>query len=387
MAETFNDVVSKTAESIPRLSKIERLKSLDPAILLLEKAYGQGTIMRMDSNRIDFPHIETDILSLDIASGIGGLPRGRIIEIYGNESSGKTSLVLNLIAQAQKNDGICAFVDVEHALDPVWARKLGVNVDELLVSQPDGAEQALEIVDAFVKSGGLDIVVVDSVAALVPRAEAEGDMGDAHMAILARLMGQALRKLTAAVQKTNTTLVFINQTRSNIGGYGSPVTTSGGKALKFFASQRIEVAKIESLKKGDNQIGNRVRAKFVKNKVSPPFKIAEFDLMFDGYFNKEGSIIEEAEKLKIIKKSGSWYSYNDNRLGQGLDKSSQLLMDNRELCEEIKQKVIQYHREISIEKMTNSSEEGRQRRRAGQSVDQASQVEDSDVETHSSEEE
>jgi recombination protein RecA len=221
MAETFNDVVSKTAESIPRLSKIERLKSLDPAILLLEKAYGQGTIMRMDSNRIDFPHIETDILSLDIASGIGGFPRGRIIEIYGNESSGKTSLVLNLIAQAQKNDGICAFVDVEHALDPVWARKLGVNVDELLVSQPDGAEQALEIVDAFVKSGGLDIVVVDSVAALVPRAEAEGDMGDAHMAILARLMGQALRKLTAAVQKTNTTLVFINQTRSNIGCFSS----------------------------------------------------------------------------------------------------------------------------------------------------------------------
>lgn len=362
MSETFNQLAAKTADSIPRLSKVDRLRSLDPAILLLEKAYGQGTVMRMDSNRIEFPHISTDILSFDIASGIGGVPKGRIIEIYGNESSGKTSLVLDIIAQAQKNDGICAFVDAEHALDPVWARKLGVNVDELLVSQPDGAEQALEIVDAFIKSGGLDVVVLDSVAALVPRAEAEGDMGDAHMAILARLMGQAMRKLTASVQKSNTVLILINQTRSNIGGYGSPVTTSGGKAIKFFASQRIEVAKIETLKKGDESIGNRIRAKFVKNKVSPPFKVAEFDLMFDGYFNKEGSIIEEAEKIKIVKKSGSWYSYNDNKLGQGLDKSCQLLMQNPALAEELKTKVLDHYKQESIFKL-NSSEEGRQRRR------------------------
>lgn len=380
MSETFNQLAAKTADSIPRLSKVERLRSLDPAILLLEKAYGQGTVMRMDSNRIEFPHISTDILSFDIASGIGGVPKGRIIEIYGNESSGKTSLVLDIIAQAQKNDGICAFVDAEHALDPVWARKLGVNVDELLVSQPDGAEQALEIVDAFVKSGGIDVVVLDSVAALVPRAEAEGDMGDAHMAILARLMGQAMRKLTASVQKSNTVLILINQTRSNIGGYGSPVTTSGGKAIKFFASQRIEVAKIETLKKGDESIGNRIRAKFVKNKVSPPFKVAEFDLMFDGYFNKEGSIIEEAEKIKIVKKSGSWYSYNDNRLGQGLDKSCQLLMQNPALAEELKTKVLDHYKQESILKL-NSSEEGRRKRREENSQEKFSEK----VETSSEE--
>jgi recombination protein RecA len=379
MSETFNQLAAKTADSIPRLSKVDRLRSLDPAILLLEKAYGQGTVMRMDSNRVEFPHISTDILSFDIASGIEGVPKGRIIEIYGNESSGKTSLVLDIIAQAQKNDGICAFVDAEHALDPVWARKLGVNVDELLVSQPDGAEQALEIVDAFVKSGGLDVVVLDSVAALVPRAEAEGDMGDAHMAILARLMGQAMRKLTASVQKSNTVLILINQTRSNIGGYGSPVTTSGGKAIKFFASQRIEVAKIETLKKGDESIGNRIRAKFVKNKVSPPFKVAEFDLMFDGYFNKEGSIIEEAEKIKIVKKSGSWYSYGETRLGQGLDKSCQLLMQTPSIAEELKSKVLEHYRQESITRL-GSSEEGRQKRREAASEVSEPEIQDSEVE-------
>lgn len=319
----------------------ERKKALKTAIAQIEKQFGEGAIMFMGANRkLDVEHTSTGSLMLDLALGIGGLPKGRIIEIYGTESSGKTTLCLHAVAEAQKAGGTAAFIDVEHALDPVYAKNLGVNVDELLVSQPDTGEQALEIIETLVRSGAIDIVVLDSVAAMATRAEIDGDMGDAHVGVQARLMSQAMRKLTAAISKTNCVCVFINQIREKIGVmYGNPETTPGGRALKFYASVRIEVRKGEPLKNGSEVIGNRVKCKVVKNKVAPPFKIAEFDMLFGEGISKLGEIIDCAVEFDIIKKSGSWFSYDDMKIGQGKDKVKDFLKENKEVCNEIETKV------------------------------------------------
>ena len=297
----------------------ERKRAIDAAMGQIEKQFGKGSIMRLGANSaVAIPVISTGSLDLDIALGIGGLPVGRIVEIYGPESSGKTTLMLSTIAQAQKKGGIAAFIDAEHALDPSYAKKLGVNIDDLLVSQPDNGEEALEICESLVRSNAIDIIVIDSVAALVPKAEIEGDMGDSHMGLQARLMSQALRKLTGTISKSKTTVVFINQIRMKIGVmFGSPETTTGGNALKFYASVRMDIRKIETLKDKEDPIGNRVRVKVVKNKCAPPFKQAEFDVMFNSGINKESSIIDLAVKHEIIVKGGSWYSYNGEKIGQG----------------------------------------------------------------------
>jgi len=317
-------------------------KALDAALAQIDKLYGKGSVMRMDDTSVveDIQSVSTGSLGLDIALGIGGLPKGRVIEIYGPESSGKTSLTLSVIAQMQKAGGTAAFIDAEHALDIQYASKLGVNIEELLVSQPDTGEQALEIADMLVRSGSIDIVVVDSVAALTPRAEIEGDMGDSHMGLQARLMSQALRKLTSNIKKTNTMVIFINQLRMKIGVmFGNPETTTGGNALKFYASVRLDIRRIGAIKKDDEVIGAETRVKVVKNKVAPPFRKAEFDMLYGEGISLEGEIIDQAVKLNIIEKSGSWYSYNDEKIGQGKDNVREFLKDNPEISKNIENQV------------------------------------------------
>lgn len=316
---------------------MDKQKALEAALGQIERAFGKGSIMRLGQQQaLELETIPTGSLGLDVALGVGGFPKGRIIEIYGPESSGKTTLALHVIAEAQKTGGVCAFVDAEHALDPVYARKLGVNVDELLISQPDAGEQALEITDTLVRSGGIDVVVVDSVAALVPKAELEGEMGDSHMGLQARLMSQALRKLTGSISRTNCMVIFINQIRHKIGiMFGSPETTTGGNALKFYASIRLDIRRIGSIKNRETVTGNQTRVKVVKNKVSPPFKIVEFDVMYGEGISKMGELIDLGTKIEVIEKSGSWYSYKDERIGQGREAAKQYLKDNPTVAEKI----------------------------------------------------
>ena len=324
------------------IKSADKNSALETALKQIEKTYGKGAIMRLGQDRgLNVEAISTGSLTLDRATGIGGLPRGRIVEIYGPESSGKTTLALHVVAEAQKAGGECAFIDAEHALDPVYASHLGVDIDSLLVSQPDNGEQALEITEALVRSGALDVVVVDSVAALVPRAEIEGEMGDSHVGLHARLMSQALRKLAGAISKSNTILIFINQLREKVGVmYGNPEVTTGGRALKYYASMRIDVRKVEQLKgPGGEFIGSHTKAKIVKNKVAPPFKTAEFDIMFGKGITVEGEILDLAVQFDIVHKSGAWFSYNDERLGQGRDNVKELIRTNKALREEIEAKV------------------------------------------------
>jgi len=320
----------------------KKQKALELALKQVEKQFGKGALVKLSEKEIEpIEAIPTGSFGLDLALGIGGIPKGRIIEIYGPESSGKTTLSLSIIAEAQKQGGIAAFIDAEHAFDPIYAKNIGVDIDNLFVSQPDYGEQALEIVETLARSGAVDIIVVDSVAALTPKAEIEGNMGDANIGVQARLMSQALRKLTAAVNKMNTTVVFINQIRMKIGmmGYGSPETTTGGNALKFYASVRLDVRKVATLKQSDKEVGNRVKVKVVKNKVAPPFRIAEFDIMFGKGISREGEILDYGVKLDIIDKSGSWFSYGATKLGQGKENSKQYLKEHPELAKEIEQKI------------------------------------------------
>ncbi len=313
-------------------------KALDAALAQIDKQFGKGSVMRMDGTQVvrGIESVSTGSLGLDIALGIGGLPRGRVVEVYGPESSGKTSLTLSVIAQMQKIGGTAAFIDAEHALDTQYAKKLGVNIEELLVSQPDTGEQALEIAEMLVRSGSVDIIVIDSVAALTPRAEIEGDMGDSHMGLQARLMSQALRKLTGTIKKTNTLVIFINQIRMKIGVmFGNPETTTGGNALKFYASVRLDIRRIGAIKKGDEVIGAETRVKVVKNKVAPPFRQAEFDVLYGEGISLEGEIIEQGVNLDLIEKSGSWYSYKGEKIGQGKDNAREFLKENREISNEI----------------------------------------------------
>ena len=320
----------------------DREEKLDNVLSQIEKQFGEGSLMRLGSEDIkQMPSISTGALSLDLALGIGGVPKGRVVEIYGPESSGKTTLSLHIAAEAQKAGGVAAFIDAEHALDPIYARNLGVDVDELLVSQPDTGEQALEIADMLVQSGGVDVIVIDSVAALVPKAEIEGEMGDTHVGLQARLMSQALRKLTGSIGKSGTTLIFINQIREKIGVmWGSPETTSGGRALKFYSSVRIDVRRIETLKVGAEQIGNRVRAKLVKNKVAPPFREAEFDIMFGLGISREGSLLDVAVEKGIVNKAGAWFTYDDVQLGQGKEKAKMYLRDNTDVAIQLENAVL-----------------------------------------------
>ena len=317
----------------------EKKRALDMALAGIEKQFGKGSIIRMGERAVqDIQVIPTGCLDLDIALGVGGLPRGRVIEIYGPESSGKTTVALHVVAEAQRTGGVAAFIDAEHALDPVYAKKLGVDIDQLYVSQPDTGEQALEICEALVRSGAIDIVVIDSVAALVPKAEIDGEMGDSFVGLQARLMSQALRKLTGIVNKTNCTCIFINQLREKVGVmYGNPETTPGGRALKFYASVRIDIRRGEQLKDGSEVVGNRTKAKIVKNKVAPPFRVAEFDILYGEGISKEGSLLDAAVTLDIIHKSGAWFSYGDQRIGQGRENARLYLRDNPELAEKIEQ--------------------------------------------------
>ena len=317
-------------------------KALAAALAQIEKQFGKGSVMRMDDSEViqDIQSVSTGSLGLDIALGIGGLPRGRVVEIYGPESSGKTSLTLSVIAQMQKLGGVAAFIDAEHALDPQYAAKLGVVVPDLLISQPDTGEQALEIADMLVRSGSVDIVVIDSVAALTPRAEIEGEMGDSHMGLQARLMSQALRKLTGNIKKTNTLVIFINQIRMKIGVmFGNPETTTGGNALKFYASVRLEIRRIGAIKKGDEVVGAETRVKVVKNKVAPPFRQAEFDVLYGEGISREGEIIEIGAQLNFVEKAGSWYSYNGEKIGQGKDNAREFLKENPKIAQEIEDKI------------------------------------------------
>lgn len=320
----------------------DKQKALEMALSTIEKQFGKGSIMRLGeaSAKLAVETISTGILTLDMALGVGGVPRGRVIEIYGPESSGKTTVALHIIAEAQKKGGVAAFIDAEHALDPNYARNLGVDIDNLLISQPDTGEQALEIAEALVRSGAIDVIVIDSVAALVPRAEIEGEMGDAHVGLQARLMSQALRKLTGAISKSNTIAVFINQIREKVGVmFGNPETTPGGRALKFYASVRMEVRKIETLKQGSDMVGSRTRVKVVKNKIAPPFKQADFDIIYGEGVSREGSIIDLAVEMDIIEKSGTWYSYGGTRIGQGRENARLYLKEHQEITQEIETKV------------------------------------------------
>ncbi len=316
---------------------MDRQKALDSALSQIEKAFGKGSVMKLGQKpAIDVDTISTGSLGLDIALGVGGLPKGRIIEIYGPESSGKTTLTLHVIAECQKKGGSCAFIDAEHALDPQYAKKLGVDIDNLIVSQPDTGEQALEIADTLVRSGGLDVVIIDSVAALVPKAEIEGDMGDSHMGLQARLMSQALRKLTASISRTNCMVIFINQIRMKIGVmFGSPETTTGGNALKFYSSVRLDIRRIGSIKDKEEVTGNETRVKIVKNKVAPPFRIVEFDIMYGKGISKEGEIIDLAVKNNIVEKAGSWYSFGGDKIGQGKENAKQYLRDNPDFMDKL----------------------------------------------------
>lgn len=328
----------------------DKSKAINNVLGQIEKQFGKGSIMRLgDDNHLNVETISTGSMELDIALGTGGLPKGRVVEIYGPESSGKTTLTLHAIAEAQKSGGVAAFIDAEHALDPVYAKNIGVDIDNLIVSQPDTGEQALEIVDALVRSSAIDLIVIDSVAALVPKAEITGEMGDSHMGLQARLMSQALRKLTGIIRKSNTCVIFINQLRMKIGVmFGNPETTTGGNALKFYASVRLDIRRIESIKRDTELVGNRVKVKVVKNKVAPPFKIAEFDIMYGIGISKEGSILDSAVKAEIVNKAGSWFSYNDQRLGQGRENVKTYLSDNPPLMEELEAKIRTYY-EIGLE--------------------------------------
>jgi recombination protein RecA len=320
----------------------QRKKAIDIAFTQIEKMYGKGAVMLLgEQPQLNIESISTGSLSLDLALGIGGVPKGRIIEIFGPGSSGKTTVALHIVAQAQREGGVAAFVDAEHALDPRYARALGVNTDDLIVSQPDTGEQALEITEHLVRSGAVDVIVVDSVAALVPKAEIDGLMGDPHMGLQARLMSQALRKLSGAINKTKTVAIFINQLRQKIGGvmYGSGETTTGGRALKFYASVRLDVRRVETLKSGTDMVGSRTRVKVAKNKVAPPFKVAEFDIMYGTGISKEGDILDLGVKMGVVKKSGSWFNYNDLRLGQGRDNAKTFLAENKDICDEIEKLV------------------------------------------------
>lgn len=320
---------------------IEKKKALEMAISQIEKQFGKGSVMKLgESTHLNVEAIPTGALSLDIALGVGGVPRGRVVEIFGPESSGKTTVALHIIAEAQKSGGEAAFIDAEHALDPVYARKLGVDIDNLIVAQPDTGEQALEIAEALVRSGAIDVIVIDSVAALVPKAEIDGEMGDAHVGLQARLMSQALRKLSGVINKSNTTAIFINQLREKVGVmFGNPETTPGGRALKFYSSIRLDIRRIESIKVGTDVVGNRTRVKVVKNKVAPPFKEAEFDIIYGEGISKEGNILDIGVSLDIVDKSGSWFSYNGQRMGQGRENVKQFLKDNPEIANEIEQKI------------------------------------------------
>lgn len=329
------------------MAKEDKLKALDAAITQIEKQYGKGSIMKLGESQADMnvETIPTGSLSLDIALGLGGIPRGRIVEVYGPESSGKTTVALHMVAEVQKRGGIAGFIDAEHALDPVYAKNIGVDIDNLYISQPDSGEQALEITETMVRSGAVDIIIVDSVAALVPKAEIDGDMGDAHVGLQARLMSQALRKLTSVISKSNCIVIFINQLREKVGiMFGNPETTTGGRALKFYSSIRLDVRRIESLKQSGEIIGNRTRIKVVKNKIAPPFKEAEFDIMFGQGISKEGDILDLAAELSVINKSGAWYAYNGEKIGQGRENAKNFLKENPQICDEVEQKVRDHYR-------------------------------------------
>ncbi len=361
MAEKKTKNTVKAAPAAPASSQ-EREKALETAMAQIEKQYGKGAIMRLGENAsMSVEHIRTGSLALDLALGIGGIPRGRIVEIYGPESSGKTTVALHCVAEAQKAGGNAAFIDVEHALDPVYAANLGVDIDNLLVSQPDSGEQALEIAEALVRSGAIDIIVVDSVAALTTKAEIEGEMGDAHVGQLARLMSQAMRKLTAALGKANCAAIFINQLRDKIGVvYGNPETTTGGRALKFYSSVRIDVRRMETIKNGTEMIGSHTRAKVVKNKVAPPFKEAEFDIIYGKGISHEGEIVDMALKFDILRRSGAWFYYGETRLGQGRDNVKQLITDNHELAAELEEKIMEKYNEATsgVKKETEAESGG-----------------------------
>ena len=342
MASDKGKKSAKTVTAIPANDDgTEKKRALDIALAGIEKQFGKGAVIRMGERAVrDIQVIPTGCLDLDMALGVGGVPRGRVVEIYGPESSGKTTVALHIVAEAQKMGGVAAFIDAEHALDPVYARKLGVDVDQLYVSQPDTGEQALEICEALVRSGAIDVVVIDSVAALVPKAEIDGEMGDSFVGLQARLMSQALRKLTGIINKTNSTCIFINQLREKVGVmYGNPETTPGGRALKFYASVRIDIRRGEQLKDGTTVVGNRTKAKIVKNKVAPPFRTAEFDILYGEGISKEGSLLDSAVALDIIHKSGAWFSYGDRKIGQGRDAVKELLKNDEELRNEIEAKV------------------------------------------------
>lgn len=324
----------------------EKKKALDAAIAKLEKDFGKGTVMRLgdSSAHVAVETVPTGCLSLDLALGLGGVPKGRVIEIYGPESSGKTTVALHMIAEVQKRGGIAGFIDAEHAMDPVYAKNIGVDIDELYISQPDSGDQALEIAETMVRSGAIDIIVIDSVAALVPKQEIEGDMGDSHVGLQARLMSQALRKLTGVVSKSNCIVIFINQLREKVGVmFGNPETTTGGRALKFYASVRMDVRRIEALKQGGEVVGNRTRIKVVKNKIAPPFKEAEFDIMFGRGISREGDILDLGVNLGIVQKSGAWFAYNDSKIGQGRENAKNFLAENPQVMEEIEQKVREHY--------------------------------------------
>lgn len=337
----------------------EKIESLDKAIAKIEKQFGQGSIMKLGANtKMNIDSIPTGSLALDIALGIGGIPKGRIIEVFGPESSGKTTLTLHMLAEAQKNGGIGAFIDAEHALDPAYAKKLGVDIENLIVSQPDTGEQALEITESLVRSNAVDLIIIDSVAALVPKAEIDGEMGSSQIGLQARLMSQALRKLTGAINKSNCSVVFINQLREKVGVmFGSPETTTGGRALKFYSTIRLDIRRVETLKQGDEMIGNRTKVKIVKNKVAPPFKQAEFDIMYGEGISKIGNILDVAADANIVNKAGAWYSYGETRLGQGREKSKEFLSENKEILNEIERKVREFYRLLPEEELAKIDEE------------------------------
>ncbi|MCR4956227.1 MAG: recombinase RecA [Lachnospiraceae bacterium] len=343
------------------MAKDDKLKALDAAIAQIEKQYGKGSVMKLGdpSVKMNVETIPTGSISLDIALGLGGVPRGRVIEVYGPESSGKTTVALHMVAEVQKRGGIAGFIDAEHALDPIYAKNIGVDIDNLYISQPDNGEQALEITETMVRSGAVDIVIVDSVAALVPKAEIDGDMGDSHVGLQARLMSQALRKLTGIISKSNCIVIFINQLREKVGiMFGNPETTTGGRALKFYSSIRMDVRRIESLKQGGEVIGNRTRIKVVKNKVAPPFKEAEFDIMFGKGISKEGDLLDLAANIDVVNKSGAWYAYKGDKIGQGRENAKQFLASNPEICAEIEAQV-RAHYHLDGEEEAESEEDSK----------------------------